>query len=72
MKSPNAPTLSRDEQERLTYTEQPQVVYASIEGQHYIPRAIAVDHNGLTVGQWKTGLYSCCDACVPNCTCFSR
>ncbi|KDO22778.1 hypothetical protein SPRG_12205 [Saprolegnia parasitica CBS 223.65] len=30
-------------------------------------RQILVDQNGILLGQWKVGLFSCLDSCIPNC-----
>ncbi|KAL4145300.1 hypothetical protein PRNP1_012973 [Phytophthora ramorum] len=30
------------------------------------PAIEGVDHNGIVVGKWKNGLFSCYTACIPN------
>ncbi|KAG7375179.1 hypothetical protein PHYBOEH_003369, partial [Phytophthora boehmeriae] len=31
-----------------------------------LERGERVDHNGITVGHWSTGLFNCFDSCIPN------
>lgn len=56
--------------EKVIVNEEPKQVYTGMPEATPVSNMNGVDHNGLQVGEWSSGLFSCFDNCIPN-TCMS-